>query len=175
MTKDLDERMKRMAIREIVKKGDAVLNKKCHPVTQFDDKLRALLDDMGETLRQADGVGLAAPQVGILRQVVVVINEDDELIELVNPEIVKTSGEQEGWEGCLSIPGRYGYVKRPMVVRVKAQDRNGVTFEVEDEGLTARCFCHEIDHLSGHLFDELVERTYTVEELDAMEAEDDGE
>ena len=158
-----------MALREIVKKGDVVLNKKCHPVTQFDSKLHALLDDMGETVRAADGVGLAAPQVGILRQVVVVINEDDELIELINPEIVKTSGEQFGLEGCLSVPGRYGFVKRPMIVRVRAQDRNGVTFEVEDEGLTARCFCHEIDHLSGHLFDELADRTYTVEELEAME------
>ena len=155
-------------LREIVKKGDEVLNKKCHPVTKFDEKLHTLLDDMGETLRQADGVGLAAPQVGILRQVVVVINENDELIELVNPEIIQSSGEQFGLEGCLSVPGRYGFVKRPMVVRVRAQDRDGNTF---DQGLTARCFCHEIDHLSGHLFDELVDRTYTVEELDAMEAE----
>ena len=158
-------------LREIVKKGDEVLNKKCHPVTKFDEKLHTLLDDMGETLRQADGVGLAAPQVGILRQVVVVINENDELIELVNPEIIQSSGEQFGLEGCLSVPGSYGFVKRPMVVRVRAQDRDGNTFEVEDQGLTARCFCHEIDHLSGHLFDELVDRTYTVEELDAMEAE----
>ena len=158
-----------MAIREIVKKGDEVLNKKCHPVTKFDERLHTLLDDMGETLREADGVGLAAPQVGILRQVVVVINEDDELIELINPEIVKTSGEQRGLEGCLSVPGQYGFVTRPMIVRVKAQDRNGVPFEVEDEGLTARCFCHEIDHLSGHLFDELVDRTYTVDELEQME------
>lgn len=158
-------------LREIVKKGDEVLNKKCHPVTKFDEKLHTLLDDMGETLRQADGVGLAAPQVGILRQVVVVINENDELIELVNPEIIQSSGEQFGLEGCLSVPGRYGFVKRPMVVRVRAQDRDGNTFEVEDQGLTARYFCHEIDHLSGHLFDELVDRTYTVEELDAMEAE----
>ena len=158
-------------LREIIKKGDEVLNKKCHPVTKFDEKLHTLLDDMGETLRQADGVGLAAPQVGILRQVVVVINENDELIELVNPEIIQSSGEQFGLEGCLSVPGRYGFVKRPMVVRVRAQDRDGNTFEVEDQGLTARCFCHEIDHLSGHLFYELVDRTYTVEELDAMEAE----
>lgn len=158
-------------LREIVKKGDAVLNKKCHPVTQFDEKLHTLLDDMGETLRQADGVGLAAPQVGILRQVVVVINEDDEMIELINPEIIETSGEQFGLEGCLSVPGRYGFVKRPMVVKVRAQDRDGNTFEVEDQGITARCFCHEIDHLSGHLFDELVDRTYTIEELEAMEAE----
>lgn len=158
-------------LREIVKKGDAVLNKKCHPVTKFDEKLHTLLDDMGETLRHADGVGLAAPQVGILRQVVVVINENDEMIELINPEIIETSGEQFGLEGCLSVPGRYGFVKRPMVVKVRAQDRNGNFFEVEDQGLTARCFCHEIDHLSGHLFDELVDRTYTVDELEAMEAE----
>lgn len=158
-------------LREIVKKGDEVLNKKCHPVTKFDEKLHTLLDDMRETLLQADGVGLAAPQVGILRQVVVVINENEEMIELVNPEIIETSGEQFGLEGCLSVPGRYGFVKRPMVVKVRAQDRDGNTFEVEDQGLTARCFCHEIDHLSGHLFDELVDRTYTVEELEAMEAE----
>ena len=140
-------------------------------VTKFDDKLHTLLDDMADTLRDADGVGLAAPQVGILRQVVLVINEDDEIIELINPEIIQTSGEQFGLEGCLSVPGRYGFVKRPMVVRVRAQDRNGNTFEVEDEGLTARCFCHEIDHLSGHLFDELVDRTYTVEEIEQMEEE----
>jgi peptide deformylase len=158
-----------MAIREIVKKGDEVLNKQCHAVTKFDGKLHALLDDMAETLRDADGVGLAAPQIGILRQIVLVINEDDEIIELINPEIVKTSGEQNGLEGCLSVPGQYGFVKRPMIVRVKAQDRNGATFEVEDEGLTARCFCHEIDHLSGHLFDELCDRTYTAEELEQME------
>ncbi len=158
-----------MAIREIVKKGDPILNKKCHAVTKFDDRLHNLLDDMAETLRDADGVGLAAPQVGILRQVVLVINEDDEIIELINPEIVKTSGEQHGLEGCLSVPGEYGFVTRPMIVRVKAQDRNGVFFEVEDEGITARCFCHEIDHLSGHLFDELTERTYTAEELEEME------
>ncbi len=104
-------------LREIVKKGDDVLNKKCHPVTKFDEKLHTLLDDMADTLRQADGVGLAAPQVGILRQVVLVINEDDEIIELINPEIIQTSGEQFGLEGCLSVPGRYGFVKRPMVVR----------------------------------------------------------
>lgn len=158
-----------MAIREIIKKGDPILNKKCHAVTKFDDRLHNLLDDMAETLRDADGVGLAAPQVGILRQIVLVINEDDEIIELINPEIVKTSGEQFGLEGCLSVPGEYGFVTRPMIVRVKAQDRNGVFFEVEDEGITARCFCHEIDHLSGHLFDELTDRTYTADELEEME------
>ena len=158
-----------MALREIIKKGDEVLGKKCHPVTKFDAKLHRLLDDMAETLRQADGVGLAAPQVGILRQIVLVINKQDEIIELINPEIIATSGEQYGLEGCLSVPGRYGFVKRPMVVRVRAQDRFGNTFEVEDDEITARCFCHEIDHLSGHLFDELCDRTYTVEEIDEME------
>ena len=158
-----------MAKLQIRKVGDEALRKVCRPVDTITPRVLTLLDDMVETMRAANGVGLAAPQVGILRQVVVVINEDDELIELINPEIVKTSGEQFGLEGCLSVPGRYGFVKRPMIVRVKAQDRNGVTFEVEDEGLTARCFCHEIDHLSGHLFDELVDRTYTVDELEAME------
>ncbi len=158
-----------MAIREIVVKGDDVLLKKCHPVTKFDSKLHNLLEDMAETLRDSQGVGLAAPQVGILRQVVLVINDDDEIIELINPEIVATSGEQTGLEGCLSIPGLYGFVTRPMVVRVRAQDRYGATFEVEDEELTARCFCHEIDHLSGHLFDELTDRLYTIEEIEAME------
>ena len=164
-------------LREIVKKGDEVLNKKCHPVTKFDEKLHTLLDDMGETLRQADGVGLAAPQVGILRQVVVVINENDELIELVNPEIIQSSGEQFGLEGCLSVPGMWGYVKRPQWVKVKAQDRNGAWFETEGTGLTARCFCHEISHLDGHLYTELADRLYTTEELDRMaeEQEDAGE
>ena len=160
-----------MALRKIALEGEECLTKVCRPVTDFNSRLHTLLDDMADTLRDADGVGLAAPQVGILRQVVLVINEDDEIIELINPEIIQTSGEQFGLEGCLSVPGRYGFVKRPMVVRVRAQDRNGNTFEVEDEGLTARCFCHEIDHLSGHLFDELVDRTYTVEEIEQMEEE----
>lgn len=159
-------------LREIITQGDEVLNKKCHAVTQFDAKLHTLLDDMTETLRDSNGVGLAAPQVGILRRVVVVINEADEVIELVNPEIVAASGEQEGWEGCLSIPGMYGWVKRPMRVRVRAQDRNGKPFEVEDEGLTGRCFCHELEHLDGHLFDEHCDRLYSIEELNRMEEEE---
>jgi peptide deformylase len=161
-----------MAIRKILVEGDPVLNKVCHPVTKFDDKLGDLLDDMAETLRASNGVGLAAPQVGILRRAVLVINEADELLELINPEIIATEGEQEGLEGCLSVPGIYGNVKRPMRVRVRAQNRHGETFEVEDEGLTARCFCHEIDHLSGHLFKELANELYTAEELDAMEEDD---
>ncbi len=158
-------------LRKIVEKGDAVLTKRCHPVTKFDRKLSLLLDDMRQTLLESGGVGLAAPQVGILRRVVLVMNEQEEIHELVNPEIVSTSGEQTGWEGCLSLPGRYGMVTRPMRVRVRAQNRHGEWYEVEDEGLTARCFCHEIDHLDGHMFDEMCDTTYTSEELEAMEAE----
>lgn len=158
-----------MAIRTIVTQGDPVLNKVCHPVTRFDDRLADLLDDLKETLAQANGLGLAAPQVGILRRAVIVVNEDGEMLELVNPEILEQSGEQEGLEGCLSVPGKWGYVKRPNWVKVKAQDRHGNWFEVEGTELTARCFCHELGHLDGHLYVELAPRLYTSEELDAME------
>ena len=162
-------------IREIVEKGDAVLTKRCHPVTRFDRKLALLLDDMRETLVESGGVGLAAPQVGILRRVALVMNEEEHIHELINPEIIETSGEQTGWEGCLSLPGMSGKVTRPMKVKVRAQDRNGNWFEVEDEGLTARCFCHELAHLDGHMFDELCERVYSVEEMDAVDqAEREG-
>ena len=162
-------------IREIVEIGDAVLTKRCHPVTRFDRKLALLLDDMRETLVESGGVGLAAPQVGILRRVALVMNEEEHIHELINPEIIETSGEQTGWEGCLSLPGMYGKVTRPMKVKVRAQDRNGNWFEVEDEGLTARCFCHELAHLDGHMFDELCERVYSVEEMDAVDqAEREG-
>lgn len=160
-------------LRTIVTEGDPVLNKVCHPVTKFDEKLWDLLDDMHETLAQSNGVGLAAPQVGILRRVVLVINSEDEVLELINPTIIKAEGEQDGLEGCLSVPGKWGNVKRPMVVRVRAQDRNGNWFEVEDEELTARCFCHELDHLDGHLFVEHTDRLFTSDELDAMM--EDGE
>ena len=159
-------------LRTIITEGDPVLNKVCHPVTKFDEKLWSLLDDMHETLAQSNGVGLAAPQIGILRRVVLVMNAQDEVLELINPTIIKTEGEQEGLEGCLSVPGKWGNVKRPMVVRVRAQDRNGNWFEAEDEELTARCFCHELDHLDGHLFVEHTDRLYTAEELDAMMEED---
>ena len=130
---------------------------------------------MRETLIQSNGVGLAAPQVGILRRVVLVMNEQEHIHELINPTIVSCSGEQTDLEGCLSLPGRYGIVTRPMVVKVRAQDRNGNWYEVEDEGLTARCFCHELDHLDGHLFDELCEATYTLKELEEMEAQAEEE
>ena len=160
-----------MSIRKIVTEGDEILTKKSHPVTKFDHKLHALLDDMTDTLRDADGVGLAAVQVGILRRAVLVINERDEVIELINPVIVEAYGTQEGLEGCLSVPGIYGQVKRPMHVKVRAQDRFGNTFEAEDEGITARCFCHEIEHLDGHLFKERATALYTLEELEEAERE----
>ena len=155
-----------MALRTIVQDGDPILKKVCRPVTKFDDRLGTLLDDMKETLLDSGGVGLAAPQVGILRRVCVMQNEDDEVIELINPEIIYTEGEQTGLEGCLSVPGKYGIVTRPEVVRVRAQDRNGDFFEVEDSDLTARCFCHEIEHLDGHLFVEHTDHLMTEEELE---------
>ena len=155
-------------LKKIIQKGDPVLGKKCHAITKFDDKLRFLLEDMKATLEKSGGVGLAAPQVGICRRVVIVMNEAEEIIELINPEIVSSSGEQTGLEGCLSLPGYWGEVTRPMKVRVKAQDRDGNAFEIEDEGLTARCFCHELDHLDGHMFDELCDKLYTAEEIQAM-------
>lgn len=154
-----------MALRKIVVQGEECLTKVCRPVTEFNPHLHQLLDDMLETLEDANGAGLAAPQVGVLRRVCVVLDEDDQLIELVNPEIIRTEGEQTGLEGCLSVPGKYGVVTRPEVVRVRAQDRDGDWFEVEDEGLTARCFCHEIEHLDGHLFVEHTDRLMEGEEL----------
>ena len=155
-----------MALRKIVLQGDESLTKVCRPVTDFNSRLHTLLDDMKETLLDSGGVGLAAPQVGILRRVCVVQNEGDEVIELINPEIIYTEGEQTGLEGCLSVPGKYGIVTRPEVVRVRAQDRNGDFFEVEDSDLTARCFCHEIEHLDGHLFVEHTDHLMTEEELE---------
>ena len=154
-----------MALRKIALEGEECLTRVCRPVTDFNSRLHTLLDDMADTLAESGGVGLAAPQVGILRRVCVVLDEDDQLIELVNPEIIRTEGEQTGLEGCLSVPGKYGVVTRPEVVRVRAQDRDGDWFEVEDEGLTARCFCHEIEHLDGHLFVEHIDHFLTDEEL----------
>lgn len=155
-----------MALRRIALQGEECLAKVCRPVTEFNGRLHTLLDDMKDTLLDSGGVGLAAPQVGILRRVCVVQNEDDEVIELINPEIIYTEGEQTGLEGCLSVPGKYGIVTRPEVVRVRAQDRNGDFFEVEDSDLTARCFCHEIEHLDGHLFVEHTDHLMTEEELE---------
>lgn len=161
-----------MATRQIIERGDETLGKVCRPVTSFDARLHQLIDDMRETLELAHGYGLAAPQVGILRRVCLVTGSDDEIIELVNPVLIETSGEQGGYEGCLSVPGLYGWVKRPAKAKVRAQDRNGNFFEVEDEGMTARCFCHELEHLDGHLFTEHVEgKLYTESELDAAQEE----
>lgn len=140
-----------MAIRNIVKDGDPVLRKKCREVTEFDEKLHILLDDMADTLYKADGVGLAAPQVGVLKRVVLV-DIGDGLIELINPKIVAKSGEQHEIEGCLSCPGIYGTTTRPKCVTVNAFDRHGNAFSVNGSDLLARAFCHELDHLDGILF-----------------------
>ena len=142
-----------MAVREILKFGNDTLRKTCHPVQKFDLRLRLLLRDMADTMYEAEGVGLAAPQVGILRRAVVIDVQDDHgLIELINPVIISAEGEQAGPEGCLSKPGRQGYVVRPNKVTVRAQDRHGKFFEITGEGLLARTFCPEIDHLDGKLY-----------------------
>ena len=155
-----------MALRKIVEMGEDCLNKVCRPVTEFNPHLHVLLDDMAETLADANGAGLAAPQVGVLRRVCLVLDEDSgEYIELINPKIITWSGEQTGLEGCLSVPGKWGIVTRPNVVRVRAQDRNGNWFEAQGEGLTARAFCHEIEHLDGHLFVEHIDHVLSDEEL----------
>lgn len=157
-----------MGLRKILTDKDPALHKVCKPVEKFDSKLHRLLDDMAETMEDANGVGLAAPQVGILRRVVVV-DTGDGILELVNPTLVETDGEQVGAEGCLSVPGRYGLVKRPYYAKVRAQDRNGEWFEVEGEELIGRCFCHELDHLDGIVYTEVMERFLTEEELEMEE------
>ena len=159
-----------MGLRKILTDKDPALHKVCRPVEKFDGRLHKLLDDMKETLIDANGVGLAAPQVGILRRVVLV-DTGDEVLELINPSLLETSGEQVGAEGCLSVPGKYGLVKRPNYAKVRAQDRVGNWFEAEGEELIARCFCHELDHLDGILYTEVMERFLTEEELEAQEEE----
>lgn len=154
-----------MAIRNIVKEGDDILTKVCRPVEKFDDKLGQMLDDMAETMKTADGVGLAAPQIGVLRRAVVV-DVGDGVIELINPKIIQHSGEQRDAEGCLSCPGEYGIVERPMHVVVEAQDRHGKKFTIEGEELKARAFCHEIDHLDGIIFKKRAIRMLKPEELE---------
>lgn len=153
-----------MGLRKIMTVKEPCLHKVCRPVEKFDGKLHRLLDDMKETLAEANGVGLAASQVGILRRVVVV-DTGEEMLELVNPELLETSGEQVGSEGCLSVPGKYGIVKRPNYAKVRAYDRDGNEFEVEGEELMARCFCHELDHLDGIVYTEIMERYLTEEEM----------
>ena len=154
-----------MGLRKILTDKESSLHKVCRPVEKFDGKLHKLLDDMVETMKDAHGVGLAAPQVGILRRIVVV-NTGEEVLELVNPTLLETDGEQIGAEGCLSVPGKYGLVKRPYYARVRAQDRFGDWYEVEGEELIARCFCHELDHLDGIVYTEVMERFLRDEELD---------
>ena len=153
-----------MALRRILSDKNPALHKVCKPVVDFDEKLHKLLDDMNETLVDAGGVGLAAPQVGILRRVVLVDN-GEQILELINPTILETDGEQVGPEGCLSISGKYGLVKRPFYAKVRAQDRHGNWFETDGEELTARCFCHELDHLDGIIYTQVMERLLTDEEL----------
>ncbi len=160
-----------MGIRNIVKQGEPCLEKLCRSVTVFDGRLHKLLDEMHETLDDAQGAGLAAPQVGVLRQVALVMLDDESYLEIINPKIIDTEGEQDGVEGCLSVPGVFGLVKRPFKVKVSAQDRNGKHFEHEAEGFTARAFCHEIDHLSGKLFTELVSEYIDPEEYFAEQEE----
>ena len=156
-----------MALRQILTLGDETLNKKCRKVEVFDARLHTLLDDMAETMYSASGVGLAAIQIGILKRVVT-IDIGEGLLELINPEIIETSGAEEGAEGCLSVPGKVGQVVRPTYVKVRAQDRNGDFYEVEGEGLLARAFCHEIEHLDGHLYIEkannIIDRNFEDEE-----------
>lgn len=152
-----------MAIRNIVKLGDEILTKKCREVKKIDDRIICLIDDMIDTLKLSNGVGLAAPQVGILKRIAIV-DTGDEILELINPEILYTEGEQTDAEGCLSYPGRYGLVTRPRIVKIKATDRNGNDYEYTGEDLTARAFCHEIDHLDGHFFTEKVTEWVETEE-----------
>ena len=159
-----------MGLRKILTVKEPALHKTCREVVDFDAKLHKLLDDMHETLEDSGGVGLAAPQIGILRRVVLVDN-GEEVLELINPTLLETDGEQIGAEGCLSVPGKYGLVKRPYYAKVRAQDRFGEWFEADGEELTARCFCHELDHLDGIIYTEVMERYLTDEELGFDEEE----
>jgi len=170
-----------MAIRNILQGNDPALRKRCRAITDFNRRLHVLLDDMRETLIGANGLGLAAPQVGVLRRVALIVDLDivtespeEQIVELVNPEIVSESGEQSGSEGCLSVPGVYGIVKRPETVAVRAQDRYGKSFELEVSKLAARAACHEIDHLNGVVFTSLAERILSEEELNRVSDGEDG-
>lgn len=158
-----------MAILNIIKEGEPTLRKKCREVTEITPRIITLLDDMRETLRDANGCGLAAPQVGVLRRVVIVDTEETGIVELINPEIIKKEGKQEELEGCLSIPGKWGYTSRPMKVTVRAMNRKGETFTITGEGLAARAFCHELDHLEGVLFSDNAVHMLTPEEMEELE------
>ena len=163
-----------MGLRKIWTQEEATLHKMCRPVSSFDAKLHALLDDMADTLADANGVGLAAPQVGILRRIFIVDTGED-ILEFINPEILETEGEQDGMEGCLSVQGEFWLVKRPNRVKATAQDRDGNWYEIEAEGLIARCICHECDHLDGHLYTEIAYRKLTQEEIDAVRSQGEEE
>ena len=158
-----------MAKLKIVKEGDDTLRKVCKPVDKITPRVLQLLDDMVETMRAANGVGLAAPQVGILRRIVVVETEPGNVIELINPKIIAYAGEQEGLEGCLSLPGQWGIVKRPMHVTVRAMNRHGETVDYSGSELLARCFCHELDHLDGKLYPSCAERMLSREEIEEFD------
>lgn len=162
-----------MALRNIREIGDPILNQRAKEVREMTPNLRALIEDMVETMRHANGVGLAAPQVGVLKRLVVIECEERELHVLINPEIIACDGEQTGYEGCLSVPGKTGIVTRPNHVKVKALNENMEPVTVEGEELLARALCHELDHLDGHLYTEMAEELYTNEELEAMQAEED--
>ena len=164
-----------MAIRKIVTLGDETLRKHCKPQEKFDKRLATLLKDMADTMYKAEGVGLAAPQVGILRRIAVVdVTEDHSgLLEMVNPEIIEREGEQTGREGCLSVPG--SVVTRPMKIKARFQDRNGDTYEIETEGFEARAICHELDHLDGTLYIDVMDRELTEEEIHGHIPEDDAQ
>ena len=164
-----------MGIRKIVEIGDETLRKHCKPQEKFDHRLHVLLKDMADTMYKAEGVGLAAPQVGILRRVAVVdISEDHSgLLEMVNPEIIERDGSQTGREGCLSVPGRQAVVTRPMKVKVRYQNRKGQWMELETEGFEARAVCHELDHLDGKLYVDMMDRELTQEEIEGHIPEDD--
>lgn len=171
-----------MALRNILYEGDSTLLKKSRIVTECNSRICTLIDDMRDTLLESGGVGLAAPQVGVLRRVVLVMDTnkeeltpEEQIIELINPVILETSGAQEGPEGCLSLPGKFGIVTRPETVTVRAFDRHGKQFEATGTKLTARAFCHEIDHLDGHLFTEFAMRMMTDDELETISGEDDEE
>ena len=162
-----------MALRNIREFGDPILNQRAKEVREMTPNLRALIEDMVETMRHANGVGLAAPQVGVLKRLVVIECEEGELHILINPEIVEQDGEQTGYEGCLSVPGKTGIVTRPNHVKVKALNETMEPVTVEGEELLARALCHELDHLDGHLYTEMAEELYTNEELEEMQAEED--
>lgn len=157
-----------MALRTILTKGDEILAKKCKPVTKFDKRLHSILDDMWETMAEANGVGLAGPQIGILKRMFIADDGETQL-ECINPEIISTEDEYEALEGCLSVPGVHGYVMRPRKTVIKAQNRDGEEYTFEAEGLMAQCLCHENDHLDGRLFDSKIVRYYEEEEEEGEE------